>query len=168
MTRTKKRIYFWGGFLSNWAFVPDGIKVQDEDGSIKTFPTSEHVFMWLKASCFNERWIMNLIEIADTPKLAKSLGRKIKTFDETIWNEKREECMLLALRYKAAAWPGFREFVKNETRDFVEASPYDKIWGIGMDEETAAKEDNPDNWNGLNLLGKSLGRLRDELLANEL
>lgn len=166
MTRTKNRLYFWGGLLSNWAYVPGGINIQNDEGDIKSFPTSEHLFMWFKASCFCDREAMKFIENAETPKQAKSIGRKVKNFDERVWIEAREEFMLLALRYKAASWPEFKNFVKNEMREFVEASPYDKIWGIGTDEDTAARDDNPENWNGLNLLGKSLGRLRDELLAS--
>lgn len=165
MTRTKNRLYFWGGILSNWAYVPGGIKVQDEEIT-RSFPTSEHLFMWFKASCFFDTEAMKQIELVKTPNLAKSIGRRVKGFDDETWTEYREDFMLKALRYKAASWPEFREFVMKEPREFVEASPYDKIWGIGTDENTAAKDDNPENWNGLNLLGKSLGRLRDELLAS--
>ena len=43
----------------------------------------------------------------------------------------------------------------------VEASPYDRIWGVGLSEE------NDDlykgNWNGQNLLGKALMEVREKL-----
>lgn len=45
----------------------------------------------------------------------------------------------------------------------VEASPYDKIWGIGM----SANNENIENsllWRGLNLLGFALMEVRDELI----
>ena len=45
----------------------------------------------------------------------------------------------------------------------VEASPYDKIWGIGM----SANNENIENsllWGGLNLLGFALMEVRDELI----
>ncbi len=164
MKRTEGRLYFWGGILSNWAFVPEKIKVQLDDGTIKLFPTSEHLFMWFKASYFHDKDAMREIETVKMPNLAKSIGRRVRNFNEDAWSEVREEFMLLSLRYKAASWHEFREFIKNETREFVEASPYDKIWGIGMDVETAANEDNPNDWNGLNLLGKALGKLREELI----
>lgn len=50
-------------------------------------------------------------------------------------------------------------------RILVEASPVDKIWGVGL-----AKDDdkihNPNNWQGLNLLGFALMQVRDELLLS--
>ena len=49
-----------------------------------------------------------------------------------------------------------------ETGDkiLVEASPTDKIWGIGMDQKNPDIY-NPNNWKGLNLLGFSLMHVRD-------
>jgi ribA/ribD-fused uncharacterized protein len=166
MTKTKTHLYFWGGILSNWAEVPGGIKVQDEDKTL-IFPTSEHLFMWFKASCFFDVSAMKKILQAKTPKEAKAIGRGVKNFDEETWEENREKFMLKALKYKAMSWPDFKNFVIEETRTFVEASPYDKIWGIGMNEEEAARVDNPEKWNGLNLLGKSLCNLRTWLIENE-
>lgn len=49
----------------------------------------------------------------------------------------------------------------------VEASPFDRKWGIGMDASNAAASD-PSKWRGKNLLGKILTEVREELLASEL
>lgn len=53
-----------------------------------------------------------------------------------------------------------------ETGDrlLVEASPYDKIWGVGYSAANAAA--NEGNW-GENLLGKALMRVRDRLRSGE-
>lgn len=48
----------------------------------------------------------------------------------------------------------------------VEASPLDKIWGVGLAEDDP-KIKHRQNWKGKNLLGEILTRIRDELLANE-
>lgn len=47
----------------------------------------------------------------------------------------------------------------------MEASPYDTIWGIGLDEEDAREIPIPE-WKGQNLLGKILTEVRDEFLDN--
>ena len=159
MKKTKDYLFFWGGILSNWAEVPGGIKVQDED-ELLTFPTSEHLFMWFKASFFFDIDSMKKILKAKTPKEAKAIGRKVKNFDEETWEENREKFMLEALRYKAESWPEFKEFVISTPQTFVEASPYDRIWGIGLGEDSPGI-DNPKNWAGLNLLGKCLCKLRE-------
>ena len=57
--------------------------------------------------------------------------------------------------------PELKEFLLN-TGDsiLVEASPVDAIWGIGLaaDDPAAAE---PHNWQGQNLLGFALMRVRD-------
>jgi len=47
-------------------------------------------------------------------------------------------------------------------KTLVEASPLDKVWGIGLAVEDSRVHD-PKQWQGLNLLGKVLMRVRDEL-----
>ena len=48
----------------------------------------------------------------------------------------------------------------------VEASPYDKIWGIGL-KSTSPLAQNRSTWKGTNLLGKILTEVRDELSTEE-
>ena len=164
MTGTKTRLYFWGGILSNWATIPGGIKITKNN---LIFSTSEQLFMWFKAKHFNDLSTMILIERSQTPKEAKKLGRRVKGFSEEKWEKVREGYMLEALKQKALVYPEFKDIVMKETREFVEASPYDRIWGIGVEEEEAARKDDPKTWNGLNLLGKCLGELRIWLKENE-
>ena len=156
MKKTKDYLFFWGGILSNWANVPGGIKYQK-----KIFPTSEHLFMWLKARFFGDLIAMNDIENAKTPKEAKQIGRRVSGFNEKSWEVVREDLMLVALRMKAECWPEFKDTLINTPQTFVEASPYDRIWGIGLDENSPGIED-PKNWKGKNLLGKCLGVIRSE------
>ncbi len=48
----------------------------------------------------------------------------------------------------------------------VEASPVDKIWGIGLS-ETDSRASNECTWQGLNLLGKALTQVRIEFENKE-
>jgi len=157
MKITKDYLFFWGGILSNWAEVPGGIIYN----TLK-FNTSEHLFMWLKAYYFGDLIAMKKIKNAKTPREAKQLGRKVTGFNEEEWEMVREGIMLIAIRCKAESWPEFKNLLINTPQTFVEASPYDRIWGIGLSENSPGIED-PKNWAGENLLGKCLCKVREEL-----
>jgi ribA/ribD-fused uncharacterized protein len=49
-----------------------------------------------------------------------------------------------------------------EDKDFVEGSPFDGVWGVKLDYRNP-DIDNPENWNGENLLGKVLNEVREKL-----
>ena len=53
-----------------------------------------------------------------------------------------------------------RDLMASEADLFVEASPFDKIWGIGLDERTA-RETPQSEWPGENLLGKVITEIRN-------
>lgn len=59
--------------------------------------------------------------------------------------------------------PDLKEFLLG-TGDavIVEASPYDKIWGIGL-KANDERARNPETWRGENLLGFALMDVREEL-----
>ena len=159
MKVTDKYVFFWSGLFSNFAPIKEGIKF---DGF--RFPTSEHIFMYIKAKTFNDNEIAEKIKSAPDPKTAKSLGRKVRGFNEEVWKKHRDNAMKTAVQLKFDASSEFRnellkEKYKNKT--FVEASPYDCIWGIGMSMEDP-NVNNESKWQGLNLLGNILTKLRDE------
>jgi len=59
--------------------------------------------------------------------------------------------------------PDFRDFLlTTKNRILVEASPVDKIWGIGLAADDK-KIENPRLWKGLNLLGFALMEVRKQL-----
>lgn len=166
MRITDKYVFFWGEEFSN--FFPCNIKYYYAMEELY-FKTSEHMFMWLKAKTFKDEEIAKQILKAETPHEAKKLGRKVKGFDNTIWEEVREKAMKLAVRYKFSTQnPSLKDFILDKRFDgktFVEASPFDTIWGIGLAENDELA-DNKENWKGLNLLGKCLNEIREELLTN--
>lgn len=66
---------------------------------------------------------------------------------------------------KFSQHPELKEFLlATKDRILVEASPVDRIWGVGMAQEDAYIQ-GPSQWQGLNLLGFALMRVREQLLA---
>ncbi|MEO8699158.1 MAG: NADAR family protein [Kofleriaceae bacterium] len=130
-----------------------------------TFNCAEQYMMHGKALLFDDANTAAEILAADHPREHKALGRKVKNFDDAIWKRSREAIVLAGNRAKFTQSAELRA-VLLETRGttLVEASPYDKIWGIGL-AATDPRAQDPAQWKGQNLLGKVLTSLRDELLA---
>lgn len=129
------------------------------------FYTNEQYVMYQKAKLFGDNLIADLIlnTRGGNPKECKALGRKIKGFDEAVWIENRKTIMKDGIYLKAKYNKDLMQLLvmhHREGRKFVEASPYDKIWGVGFNDETA--EANVDKW-GLNLLGECYDEVAKQL-----
>ena len=121
--------------------------------------------MYHKALLFNDQEIADAITLEPEPSKQKALGREVKGFDQQTWKEKREKIVEEGNWWKfTQPKEGRIESMLLETGDrlLVEASPYDRIWGIGYGASIA--EENRDKW-GENLLGKALMSVRDRLRA---
>lgn len=96
---------------------------------------------------------------AKTPQVAKNLGRSVVNYSDTLWHPNRESVIDSASLLKFSQNNILREQFKidGKGRNFVEASVRDKIYGVGLDENSPLI-DEPNNWKGLNLLGHSLDR----------
>lgn len=159
MKITDKHILFWNGIFSN--FQPCIIK--NEYG---TFYSSEQYFMYRKALFFGDKEMSNLIYNEKRPGKCKEYGRLIKKFDKDKWFNVCETIMEEALYYKFTQnHELLDEFIspKYDGKKFVEASPFDDIWGIKLSEDNP-DADNEEKWRGLNLLGKVLDKLRERLV----
>lgn len=133
----------------------------EENGII--YKTAEHYMMAGKARLFNDPETEAEILIADTPNQAKALGRKVKNFDPKRWDEHKYELVTQGNLLKFSQNQKFKDFLLSTgDKILVEASPYDRIWGIGM-LETDSRAENPLLWNGENLLGFALMEVRDQL-----
>ena len=86
----------------------------------------------------------------------------VKNFDEEVWNQLKYQIMYEAVKAKFSNPILMKKLIDTKDKILVEASPYDKIWGIGLN-ETDAKKTLPTNWIGENLLGKVLMQVREEL-----
>lgn len=128
-----------------------------------TYKTAEHYMMIKKAGLFKDHATLFEILNAESPKEAKDLGRKIKNFDHQLWDQQKYGIVKRGNFLKFSQNQDLKDFLlSTEDKILVEASPYDKIWGIGMP-ESDPKAENPTHWRGENLLGFALMEVRDEL-----
>lgn len=161
---TEKHVFFWGSWLSNW--YPAPFTLTDSLDNELTFRTSEQYFMWRKAMEFKDEETAKKILEAETPKEAKKLGRKVKGFDDSVWDKKKYDVMFTANVHKYHQNPPLAVWLIDhmfDNKQFVEASPYDKIWGIGMSMDAEGVDDEA-NWKGQNLLGRVLNSIRNNFL----
>jgi ribA/ribD-fused uncharacterized protein len=130
-----------------------------------TFRCAEQYMMHGKALLFRDAEVAAEIMAADHPRKHKALGRKVKNFDDQTWKANRERIVLEGNRAKFTQNPALLEqLLATKGTTLVEASPFDRIWGIGLGASNPLAQD-PKTWRGQNLLGKILTQLRDELLA---
>lgn len=128
-----------------------------------TYATAEHWMMAEKARLFQDAEVCAEILSAGHPNEAKKLGRKVRGFEESRWLAARWDIVVRGNAAKFSQHPALREFLINTgDRVIVEASPYDRIWGIGMAASNPGAED-PARWRGLNLLGFALMAVREQL-----
>ena len=162
-----KFVFFWGhqarpdGQLSATCFSQWWPAQFTADGH--SFPSAEHYMMWRKACLFGDERNAEAILKAGSPAQAKALGRQVSGFDETIWVEHRWPIVVDGSVAKFGADEALRTFLLGTARRvLVEASPRDRLWGIGMGAGNEMAE-HPDLWRGLNLLGFALMEARQRL-----
>ncbi len=143
--------------LSQWAETPfelDGVR----------YRTAEHYMMAEKARLFGDAARLAEIVASSTPGAAKAAGRGVVGFDEARWVEHRFD---IVVRGNVAKFGATRELrtwlVGTAPRVLVEASPRDRVWGIGRVATDPAAVD-PTQWRGLNLLGFALMEARRQLV----
>ena len=151
-----KYLLFWDGIFSQWYktdFYIDKIK----------FNCAEQYMMYKKAILFNDINIANKILKSNSPREQKKLGREVKKFKEDKWNS---ICRNIVYNGNYAKFTQNNDLLNclKLTNDLilVEASPYDKIWGIGRSKDDHNACINR-NWLGKNWLGFTLTKVRDNI-----
>jgi len=159
-----KYIFFWSadganGIYSQWYRSPF-----EEKGI--TFMYAETYMMYHKAMAFNNENTANQILITKSPSQIKKLGRLVKNFDEEKWNAIKKNIVINANYLKFTQNENLKASILRTDPDvkFVEASPYDRVWGIGFSERDALYH--KANW-GQNLLGEALNEVRNRILFSE-
>jgi ribA/ribD-fused uncharacterized protein len=160
-------LHFWGhhprpdGRASNSCFsqwFESPFKLEDIN-----YPTAEHFMMSEKAVLFGDAATRKLILKAPNPGAAKALGRQVKGYTEEAWVARRFEAVVQGNRAKFSQNPTLATYlVATGTQVLVEASPVDPVWGIGLATDDP-RANNPNTWQGLNLLGFALMVVRSEL-----
>ncbi|ANP49800.1 ribA/ribD-fused uncharacterized protein [Streptomyces griseochromogenes] len=160
-------LHFWGhrprpdgrigaSCLSQWwpsPFVVDGVR----------YATAEHWMMAGKARLFGDAEAERRVLAAEHPAAAKKAGRLVRDFDEEIWERERFGIVVEGSVHKFASDDGLRGFLLDTgDRVLVEASPLDRVWGIGLAADDEASAD-PERWRGPNLLGFALMEARERL-----
>ncbi|MDQ1289340.1 MAG: hypothetical protein QG622_2906 [Actinomycetota bacterium] len=162
-----KMVLFWGqkpdsdgstgrGCFSQWwpaAFAVDGV----------AYPSAEHWMMAGKARLFDDADGLAAVMTARSPGAAKAAGRTVRGFDEQQWAAARYGIVLAGSLAKFTQHPDLAEvLLRTGNQILVEASPLDRIWGIGLsaDHPDATR---PSRWRGLNLLGFALMDTRERL-----
>lgn len=150
--------YFWQkhSVFSQWypcSFVVDGI----------AYNCAEQYMMHQKAEIMGDEDSAEAIMTLDDPNEIKKRGRRVKNFNQDIW----ESCCQDIVRRG-----NMEKFLQNEElkqqllwtypKTLVEASPYDRIWGIGLSEDDP-RAWNKLTWKGKNLLGEILTTVRESL-----
>lgn len=164
-----KYLFFWGhrpppgggvgkGCLSQWwpcTFVVEG----------QRFASAEHYMMWRKALLFDDVDVASRVLAASSPGEAKALGREVSGYSEEKWVSSRLEIVIEGNLAKFGQDPALRDFLLGTgSRVLVEASPLDRVWGIGLTADDPRALD-PASWLGLNLLGEALMEVRSRLSA---
>ena len=127
------------------------------------FLTTEDYMMRSKALLFNDLVAHDRMLEASHPRDVKVIGRQVKNFDPVVWEENAFDIVVMGNILKFSQNPWLNRFLQSTgDKVLVEASPYDKIWGIGIGER---HQDvcNPAGWDGTNLLGFALMEVRQRL-----
>lgn len=137
--------------------------IEDFDSSENSYLCMEQYMMAAKARLFGDGEIRKEILKCSDPKQIKGLGRKVKGFDQKVWDRFKYAIVLSGNWCKFSQNRALRKFLLS-TGDSVlaEASPYDNIWGIRLPASSSEAQD-PMKWRGHNLLGFALMEVRDEL-----
>ena len=155
MYTTDDMVFFWQSPapFGQWTaakFVVDRI----------TYNCAEQFMMAEKARLFGDEEMWVLIMSTQNPAEQKRLGRHVDGFDDALWKAHREDIVFRGNMAKFTQNPALLDaLLDTGDRLLVEASPYDRIWGIGL-HSTDERAADPAQWRGQNLLGNVLMRVR--------
>lgn len=126
-----------------------------------TFVCAEQLMMYCKGIAFDDMQTAEAIMRTDSPREHKALGRKTSGFDITKWRTVMQTVVYLGSISKFSQNPSLRaKLMSTGTTTLVEASPWDRVWGVGYYRTNAVHH--LSDW-GENLLGITLMKVRQRL-----
>ncbi|RMN17146.1 hypothetical protein ALQ64_03143 [Pseudomonas cannabina] len=130
------------------------------------FNCVEQFMMFCKAKLFGDELTAGKIMAASHPRDQKALGRIVAGYNDAAWYERRGRIVAHGCYAKFSQNQILREaLLATGNTVLVEASPYDRIWGVGLAENDPRVLD-PRQWKGQNLLGVALKAVREKLVAD--
>jgi len=144
-------LLFWKEWPSNWCrenFLVDGVQ----------YNCIEQWMMSEKAKVFKDNETYAKIMGTLVPREQKAFGREVKGYDDEVWAKVRYNIVLRGIVQRFLQNNPSR-LLDTKGLTLVEASPEDKIWGVGLGENDPRIE-NQETWLGQNLLGKALTEAR--------
>ena len=162
MKITDEYVFFYKDWLSNY----QRTKFDVEWNGVKyTFTSTEQGFMYIKAITFGDNVTAQKILNTDDPNRCRKLGRQVKGYNDAEWAKIRYDVFYTLNWAKYTQDKKLQEKLLDPQFDgkkFVEASPIDKIWGIGYAEDNPNIEFTDMYW-GKNYLGRILTNIRKRL-----
>ena len=159
---TDKHAFFYTEWPSNFWRTKFTWKAFGEEHE---FFCTEQAFMWAKSKYFGDNDSATKILKVNDPMECKNLGRLVKNYDDKQWRLVRYSFMHDCNYEKYSQDPELKEKILDpafDGKEFVEASPTDRNWGIGFGQVDAP--DDESKWLGQNLLGKVITQVRAEIL----
>jgi len=149
-------VLFWGGEFSQWYpsyFTIEGVE----------YNCTEQYMMQQKAKLFGDTRMEKRIMETTSPREQKRLGRLVKGFEVDKWENIAFDVVKRGNIAKFSQNPELLEVLKStKGKEIVEASPEDKIWGIGLHESEERAWDKA-TWEGKNWLSEAIMEAREEL-----
>lgn len=131
------------------------------------FRTAEHAMMYSKAVLFNDKEAMVAILEEPHPWTVKAIGRQVRNFVQSRWDEQQYSIIHGINLAKFGQDKRLNAWMKTLPKNtlFVEASPIDRIWGIGLENDGTVDLTDFKNWQGQNKLGFTITDVFQELMG---
>jgi len=157
---TEEFHFFWKGQLSQWfkrTFTVDGVK----------YNCAEQYMMARKAMLFKDDLALKKIMEATNPYDQKAYGRNVEFFDVGEWQAVAKDIVFRGNYEKFTQHPDLLAILMSTgDKTLVEASPYDKLWGIGVSEDDPRAKDRS-TWPGRNWLGEVLTNVKNKIRSEQ-